>query len=146
MKNNFLIVLIILLNACNSSNDKFKLCSNEKHPYYYPTLNYEGGFYEIKKHYYDKYKNIQSDKNTGIIRIQFQVNCRGETGNYKIASYSLDYKLETINKQINDQLLLLTKDLKDWIPAVDDKGESIDSHKFFAFKVINGKLVDILPK
>ncbi len=146
MKSNFSIILTFLLAACNSSNSDFQLCSSEKYPYYYPTLYYEGDFYEIKKHFYDNYKNIQSDKSTGIVRIQFQVNCSGEAGNYKIATYSLDYEYETINQKIIDQLLRLTKGLKNWIPAIDDDGESIDSHKFLAFKVADGRLIDILPK
>jgi hypothetical protein len=54
--------------------------------------------------------------------------------------------LIAINTQITAQLLELTKGLKYWIPAKDDDEKIVNSHKFFAFKIVNGQLVDILPK
>jgi len=122
------------------------LCSGKTHPYYYPTLEYKGGFYEIKKHYYSNYKAIELPNNTGIVKISFNINCNGKPGNYFLETYSLDYKNIVITKKITEQLLSLTKSLNDWIPAYDEDGNSVNSHKFFAFKIVNGILTDILPK
>ena len=140
------LLFIILLICCKPNDEEFNLCSGSLHPYYYPSLKYKGGFYEIKKHFYENYKPTYGEKDTGIIRIQFQVNCHGETGNYKIQSYNLNYTTTRLSDKITKQLLLLTKGLKEWIPATNDMGENIDSHKFFAFKLVDGKLKDILPK
>ncbi|MFH4968280.1 hypothetical protein V8G61_08760 [Gaetbulibacter sp. M240] len=146
MRTILIMFLILLLPACNSSDSNFKLCGNKKYPYYHPDLSYEGGFYEIKRHFYENYSQIKNDKNTGIVQIQFQVNCIGDTGNYKVSTYSLEYKNTIMDETIIHRLLQLTKGLKKWIPAVNDNGENINSHKFFAFKLIDGKLIDILPK
>ena len=147
MKFSILIFFIFLLTACNSTKNDFELCSNNKYPYYHPTLDYEGDFYEIKSHFYKNYHKNSEQNNTGIVRIQFQVNCLGDTGNFKMETYSLEYKKTTIiNEKVTQDLLQLTKGLKKWIPAINENGENIDSHKFFAFKLIDGELIDILPK
>tara|TARA_B110000879_G_C11160704_1_gene508942 strand:- start:1256 stop:1696 length:441 start_codon:yes stop_codon:yes gene_type:complete len=141
---SFLVCACFL--GCNESTSKFELCSGKKHPYYHPTLEYHGGFYEIKKHYYSSYQTIESPNNTGIIKIRFNINCKGKTGNYVLETYSLDYKSILITKKITEQLLNLTKNLNDWTPAYDENRNSVNSHKFFAFKIVNGILIDILPK
>ncbi len=137
---------MICLFGCNKNNVKFELCPGKKHPYYYPNLRYNGDFYEIKAHYYNNYRTISLPNNTGVVKIMFSVNCKGKSGNYFLETYSLNYNNIIINKKITEQLINLTKTLNDWIPALDEDGESVNSHKFFAFKIIDGKLTDILPK
>jgi len=140
-------IICISLFSCSENNEKFELCSGKTHPYYYPALEYNGGFYKIKKHYYSNYKTIElSNNTTGIVKISFNINCKGESGNYFLETYSLNYKNISISKKITEQLLNLTKRLNYWVTAYDEDGDSVNSHKFFAFKIINGKLTDILPK
>jgi hypothetical protein len=146
MKISIKLFLFCLLLSCSSNISKFKLCAGKKRPYYYPTLEYKGDFYEIKRHFLNNYKTVQLPNNNGIVKIIFHINCKGETGNFSIDTYSLDYKKIPINKEIIKQLLYLAKGLKDWIPARNEEGENINSHKFFAFNIIKGDLIDILPK
>ena len=58
----------------------------------------------------------------------------------------MGYESNVMSKKITKQLLNISKTLDDWIPAYDEDGNSVNSHKFFAFKIVNGKLIDILPK
>jgi hypothetical protein len=146
MKIIIKLFLFCLLFSCSSNISEFKLCPGKKRPYYYPTLEYKGSFHEIKRHFFSNYKTIDASNNNGIVKIRFYINCKGETGDFFIDTYSLNYKRISITNKISNQLLYLTKDLKDWIPARNDEGEKINSHKFFAFKIIEGKLIDILPK
>lgn len=149
MKVADVLTILVLLVSCNHSNgtsSDFHLCTNDKHPYYYPPLEYKGGFYEVKEHFFKGYEEIKGKDNTGIIRIKFQVNCKGETGNFEVETYSLSYKKMNLNKNIVEQFVRLTKCLDNWIPAIDDNGGNVDSYKFFAFKIIDGKLQEILPK
>ena len=141
---SFLVLVSFL--GCNENTSKFELCSGKKYPYYHPTLEYEGGFYEIKKHYYSNYKTIELSNNTGIVKINFSINCEGESGNYFLETYDMGYESNVMSKKITKQLLNISKTLDDWIPAYDEDGNSVNSHKFFAFKIVNGKLIDILPK
>lgn len=147
MKKNIFVITILLLFSCNSSQkDDFKLCFDKKHPYYHSHSNYEGDFYEVKKHFYDNFKEIHGENNTGIVRIRFQMNCLGKTGNYEVETYSNNFEKIVIDDEITKQLIQLTKDLQRWLPVVNDSGERVDSHKFLAFKLEKGKLIDILPK
>jgi hypothetical protein len=141
-----LLLFIISFSGCSNINSEFELCSGGKRPYYYPTLTYKGGFYKIKNHFYNNCKIMNNPNSTGIVKIRFDVNCKGETGNFIIDTYSINYKDEIINEKITKQLLFLTKELEGWVPAINEEGETINSYKFLAFKLVDGKLIDILPK
>ncbi|WP_024741906.1 hypothetical protein [Tenacibaculum maritimum] len=146
MKTIISFIICICLFSCKNSNEKIELYSGKKWPYYYPTLEYKGGFYEIKKHYFNNYRTIVSPNNSGIVKIRFNINCKGISGNFHLETYSLEYKNTVISKKITDQLFFLTKSLNNWIPGRDEDGETVNSHKFLAFRIVNGKLIDILPK
>jgi hypothetical protein len=151
MKLFFWISSFILMQSAFSQIDStFQLCgTGSKKPYYFPELRHRGGFREIKQHFYLGYDKSVYEKvknNSGIVRIQFAVNCKGESGQFKIEVCDFNYKISTMHATIIEQLLFLTKALNGWLPAHNDKGEAINSHKFFAFKIENGSIVDILPK
>jgi hypothetical protein len=89
---------------------------------------------------------LKLENNSGIVRIQFVVNCKAQSGNFMVESCDYNYKICTVNPLIVNSLLELTKKLNGWIPAIDECGETVNSHKFFAFKIVNGAIEDILPK
>lgn len=149
MKFKNILIPLIFFISCNYScnkKDSFKLCHNKKHPYYYPSLGYKGGFYEIKQHFNKGFQEIKGRNNSGIVKIKFIVNCKGEIGNLEVETYSLSYEKTNLNSRIIEQFINLIEELKYWIPAVDAEGEKIDSFKFYAFKIVDGKLKEILPK
>lgn len=117
-------------------------------PYYHPLLRYKGGFWVIKQHFYGKFPKPGFETmadNTGIVRIRFWVNCHGEAGDYSVECCDFDYKPATVNPEIIKHLLHLLAELKDWIPG-QLEGKTVNNHKFFAFRIDHGKLVDLLPK
>lgn len=147
MKFVLILFFPILFFSCSNSSNEFELCGlGILRPYYYPQLNYEGEFYAIKEAYKEKYREVISLNNTGIIKIRFHVNCQGETGNFLVETYSLDYEPYTLDVQISDQLLKITQGLNGWIAAIDEDGETVNSHKFLSFRVVDGKIINILPK
>jgi len=146
MRKLIKLFLVIIFFSCSSnSNSEFELCSGDKRPYYYPALEYKGGFYKVKKYFFDNYKSSKKINYSGIVKIRFDVNCKGETGNFIMSNYTLDYKDTVVDGEFTEQLLYLTKSLRDWVPA-HEQGKPINSYKFFAFKLMKGKLIDILPK
>jgi hypothetical protein len=147
----FILSCFVLVNIASAQSDSvFALCGSGKTwPYYNPNLTYYGNFRAIKKYYaqsYETEKFLKLDNNSGIVRIQFVVNCKGQSGNFVIESCDYNYKICTINPLIVNSLLELTKSLNGWIPAINEEGESQNSHKFFAFKIVKGVIEDILPK
>ncbi len=128
----------------------FTLCNKGSLlPYYYPDITYQGGFWEIKQHFQSEYPTAKFQtlkNNSGIITIQFKINCKGETGDFVLQQCDLDYQPTTLNIAITDYLLSKTKTLINWIPAKDEEGEIVNCHKFFSFRITSGVLLEILPK
>lgn len=147
MKKILLVLVVIICKACTApAEDGFELCSGFTYPYYQPELKYEGNFYEVKQHFFSNYQTIVAENNSGIVRVQFKLNCKGQSGMFNAETYGLDFQRAEIDSAISNQLLSLTKQLDKWIPATDEDGEKVNSHKFYAFKIKEGKLIDILPK
>jgi len=149
MKIFTLILLFLPLLTFAQNVPNFKLCAKgEMQPYYYPELKYEGDLLAITSHFikdYNSKKNINSTSNSGILTIQFQVNCKGETGNYIVKMVDFDFKETNINKEIVNEILTFTKGLNNWIPAIAEDGEIVNSHKFLTFKIKNSKIIEIYP-
>jgi len=148
-----IIIAILVLSFSLFSQEKevnFTLCDSiGLWPYYNPTLKYQGGFWEIKQQFKttcptNKFKNLKN--NTGIVTIQFKVNCKGEIGNFRLQQCDLNYQPTLLDKKITTYLLSQTKQLKNWIPAIDEDGNTVNSHKFLSFKLKEGVLLEILPK
>lgn len=146
-----LILILFPLGSVYAQNvDDFNLCGDGKmYPYYYPELKYEGDFFAITSHFeinYDSgtFKDVEGS--TGILTIQFHVNCTGETGNYKVKMVDLDFKETEMNEKLVLHILELTKELNHWIPAKSDNGETINSHKFLSFRMVDGEITEIYPK
>ena len=144
-------MLILFSNRLLSQENKdFILCDDKNtYPYYHPKLRYEGGFLEIKNHFKSKYnenKYNNIDNNSGIVTIQFVVNCKGEIGKYETQSCDLNYSETEVNEELVLDLLNLTKELKRWIVAIDENNTRINSHSFLSFRIEKGKLTEILPK
>jgi hypothetical protein len=152
LKSIFIINLLLCctLLYAQEKDTTFTLCENGGvWPYYHRELKYKGSFWEIKKHYQSEYpiakfQNLKN--NSGIITIQFKVNCKGETGEFALQQYGLNYQPTTLDEKITNYFMEQTKQLKDWIPLKDQEGKTINSHKFFSFRIKAGDLIEILPK
>lgn len=153
MKGNFFLGCLILLCNILFSQEKetsFTLCDDgSTYPYYSPELKYKGGFWEIKQNFISEYPTNQFQElknNSGIIIIQFKVNCKGEVGDFSVQQLDLSYQPTVLAKEITKYFLTTTKMLKNWVPAKNEEGKFVNSHKFFSFKINKGVLLEILPK
>jgi len=144
---SFYILTILVFFSCNKKSGELKLCElGILKPYYLTGLDYKGGIYAIKQKYKSKYIPVIKGPNSGIVKIRFDVNCLGETGNFEFETYNLNYKSTTLNDSIVNQTLSIAKKLDDWIPGTNDDNENINSFKFIAIKIIHGEIKEILPK
>ena len=103
----------------------------------------------MKKHYNTGYplslfQNLK--KNTGIITVQFKVNCKGETGDFLIQQCDFKYQPIVMDEQITNYFLGKSKTLTGWSPGKDEEGNIVNHHKFFSFRIKEGALIQILPK
>lgn len=135
-----------------SQNDEidFELCKETKtYPYYSSKPIYKKGFWELKQSFISAYpkatfKTLKN--NSGIITIQFKVNCKGETGAFELIQCDLNYNPTVLNEKITSFFLNQTQQLKNWEPGNDEEGNAVNSYKFYSFKIKEGVLIEILPK
>lgn len=125
----------------------FNLCHGESRVKQYfnfsQGLQYEGEKNELFRHFKQKYNPINSTQ-SGWVRIRFIVNCKGETGRFRIISSDENYKEQDFEKEIINQLLEMTKALNGWeiLPELD---KSEDYYQYIIFKIHQGDIIEILP-
>ena len=152
MKTVFIICSLFcsILIFSQEKDTTFTLCGEGKAwPYYHPELTIEGDFWKVKEHFKTdyplrKFKSLKS--NTGIIIVQFKVNCKGEMGDFFIQQCDFNYQPTLLDEQITKYFLAKTKKLTGWIPGKNKDGKAVNHHKFFSFRIKEGVLIQILPK
>jgi len=87
-------------------------------------FQYEGEMYAIKEHFKKYYKSPNIKGESGFITIRFLVNCHGETGMFRTSSIDFNLSKRIFSPKIQDQLLVLTKELKMW-KVLDFQGGNI---------------------
>ncbi len=128
-------------------NKDFELC-NSKHINQYFNIGdgllYEGEKLAIEKEFAEKYKSEIIKNETGLIRINFVVNCKGKTDRFRLISMNENYEEKVFDKSITDKLLSIAKNLKGW-KGKRIREKEIDYYQYLIFKMENGQLKEILP-
>lgn len=130
-----------------TDNKDFVIC-NAKHIFQYfnsgDGLEYECEKLAIKKEFAEKYKSEFIKNETGLIRINFVVNCKGKTDRFRVLSMGENYEEKVFVKSITEQLMSITKNLKGWKTKKYEERE-ISYYQYLIFKIENGQLKEILP-
>jgi len=125
----------------------FELC-NEKNAKQYHNLNeemlYEGEKNALVNTFNTQFKSNDTISESGMIRIRFLINCKGETGRFRLVEAGYDYKEKQFDPYITDQLIKITKSLKGW-KILSDKFGPKDYYQYLIFKIDAGKITEILP-
>ncbi|WGH76425.1 hypothetical protein P8625_04485 [Tenacibaculum tangerinum] len=169
MKKLFYVTCFILLFSCEKKkvekniyprqvgdisydvkldSPNFILCNGEDNIFQYfnkgKGLEYKGGKKEIEQLFEKKYSHIKVDE-SGLIRIRFIVNCKGETGRFRVIQMNVNYEQFTFDDRIINQLLMITQSLDGWKIKDDSRGNKIDYYQYLIFKIEKGNLIEILP-
>jgi hypothetical protein len=129
----------------------FKLCYPDYIYQYFNTskgVEYTGEKIALEKEVREKYLPADLKGESGLIRIRFIVNCKGETDRFRLISMDTDYHPKTFDKSITDQLMEISKNLKGWEPKLyenDGKEYTIDYYQYLIFKLKDGHITQILP-
>ncbi|MGF7216793.1 hypothetical protein GGR92_002960 [Spirosoma lacussanchae] len=99
----------------------------------------------LKKHYQVRTQPGQS----GLVRIQFVINCAGEQGLFEVAGFDEDYCPRTFDCTITDQLLALCRQHlpSDMLSYATDQIDTSprDAAISLTFRLKDGQLTDMLP-
>tara|TARA_R110002020_G_scaffold133140_4_gene297162 strand:- start:153 stop:665 length:513 start_codon:yes stop_codon:yes gene_type:complete len=170
MVKTVLFVSLLFLNACNSEkeagtqadylrwvgdipyepdfdNVDFELCHGESNVMQYfnftQGLQYEGEKIAIVKEFLRKYKPVET-KDSGLIRVRFIVNCKGETDRFRLLAMDDNYVEKKFDPEITSQLMRITKQLNGW-KVLPNSAEAQDYYQYLIFKIEEGNILDILP-
>ncbi len=125
----------------------FEICGGEENVKQYfnftQGLQYDGEKRAILNFFQANYSPIESD-NSGLVRIRFLVNCKGETDRFRIISMNDNYEETAFDADITDQLLNLIRQLNGW-KIMPTSEEPEDYYQYLIFKIQDGKLIEILP-
>ncbi|MBK9734238.1 MAG: hypothetical protein IPO92_04430 [Saprospiraceae bacterium] len=125
----------------------FTLCDEKKTKQYHnlnEELQYDGEKYALVKIFTTQYKPTDEARDSGLVRIRFMVNCKGQTGRFRMISSGYDYKKKQFNKVITDQLMTISKSLAGW-KILSDKSGAKDYYQYLIFKIKDGQIKEILP-
>jgi hypothetical protein len=106
---------------------------------------YEGEKIAIERAFAAQYKPKRAKKESGLVRIRFVVNCRGETDRFRVLGMDKDYNEKVFDRSITDQLLAIAKTLKGWKAQQYENQVDIDYYQYLTFKLEQGRIVEILP-
>ncbi len=125
----------------------FKICNADDQIIQYFNdgngVQYQGGKQVIDSLFLSGYQPVDS-RESGLVRIRFIVNCKGETGRFRLLSSDLNYQPFQFSPTITTQLLNIAKAMNDWEPKIW-KETKVDYYQYLILKIENGKLTHILP-
>jgi len=137
----------IILKDESVDDPNFQPCHEDYSLFYYQVENrdhlYKGEKPAIVKAFDDIDLPVM-DQNDGYVTIRFLVNCKAETGRFRVEQVDFDYKDKKFEGELVAQLLEKTKQLDGWLPATRE-GYKCDFYKYLTFKIIDNQIVDILP-
>ncbi|MDH6309347.1 hypothetical protein M2451_002767 [Dysgonomonas sp. PFB1-18] len=107
-------------------------------------LEYEGEKLAIEKEFAAKYKPEKIENETGLIRINFVVNYKGETDRFRLIAMDENYNEKVFPQSVTSQLMDITKGLKGW-KIQRSKDAEVDYYQYLIFKIQDGQLIEILP-
>jgi hypothetical protein len=124
----------------------FTVCNPKVVFQYYNT----GSYYkdhkkEIAQHFTSRYvRPVDTLHQTGYLTIRFIINCKGETGRFRMYELDSNYQPFHFNEKIGEQLMKLAKQLNGWQPALY-KEKIYDSYQYITFRIRNGNIISITP-
>ncbi len=105
--------------------------------------------YDINQLFAKHYQPVNQAGQSGLIRIQFVVNCEGEQGLVDLRSFGEDYCPKTFDCHITNQLVAICREhvATNLSLRTSEKNDarSQDVSISLTFRLENGRLIDILP-
>jgi hypothetical protein len=129
----------------SKDDPSFKLCNvSAAYPYYGTETSNVLDKRILLEHFLAVNTYMKSANENGYVVIRFMVNCHGQPGRYRVRSFDMNYEPKEFPRKITEVLMDHTKQLKSWAVRTHD-GRQYDSYCYFAFKIENGFVTDVMP-
>jgi hypothetical protein len=135
-------------DSCKSSG--FQTCSNcFTHMWYNNQLGQSVRRYDLKRLINQHFHPVNSVGQSGLVKIEFAINCMGERGLFSVEGFDDDYCPKTFDSRLTGQLLQICRehvktDLSLFTTDQPD-ADQLDSAISLTFRLTNGRLTDVLP-
>ncbi len=134
-------------DSCRATD--FQTCDNCFARMWYNSMVQHDDLHTLSQLFRMHYQPVNQPGQSGLIRIQYVVNCQGERGLFDVAGFGDDYCPITFDPRITSQL---TRICREHVPS-DLAGhltdlpnhEPKDSAVSLTFRLKDGRLTDILP-
>ncbi|MFD2932500.1 hypothetical protein [Spirosoma flavum] len=128
----------------------FQTCDNCFQPIWHEVpLSHSPRRYDINQLFRKQYQPVSQSGQSGLIRIQFVVNCEGEQGLVDLHGFGEDYCPKIFDCRITDQLQTICRDYVAADPSLrmPEKTDARlqDVSVSLTFRLKDGLLTDILP-
>lgn len=130
-----------------SEEGSSQLCKNTyPSTFYVNLLKYKGSKIAIKNHFMQALDNFEIPKDqNGYLTFRFLVSCKGKMSRFEIQQTDLKFDDSIFDPQLVSLLFKSCQKLENWIPGKDRENQLADTRKFLTFKIVDGKIIDILP-
>ena len=77
-----------------------------------------------------------ASKQSGLLRIRFVVNCKGETDRFRLMGMDENFQPMDFETEISHQILDLTKKMEGWLPIEMEEMDNmtLDYYQYLIFK------------
>ncbi|GAB3954799.1 hypothetical protein GCM10028805_40810 [Spirosoma harenae] len=134
-------------DSCRPSG--FQTCDNcFRQMWYGNPLSYGQERYDLIQLFAKQYQPIHLPGATGLVRIQFVVNCEGEKGLFDLRAFGEDYCAKTFDARITSQLMSICREQVATDPSLRQTDRSDWRHDLFVsitFRFKDGRITEILP-
>lgn len=139
--------------AFDAAQDRasFTRCGTYDMPQYYNiNTTYQGGMRAIRQQFLSATLPPSGACQRGYLTIRFLVNCHGETDRFRVTQLDSVYLPTQFSAFLVAELVRRTRALHAWQPGTYAgpgplHGQVLDSYYYLLFKIVHGRLVDILP-
>lgn len=113
-------------------------------------------YYNARSYYLDHKNEINNyllegfntrpewEDQSGYITVRFIINCKGETGCFRLFQLDSAYQPITFKKALADALHQLVETISGWEPA-KLRGTPYDSYQYITFHLRKGRIISIAP-
>lgn len=133
----------------STDNINFRICNGEDKIKQYFNLA-EGPVYvgekpSLSRAFKTNYKPVLGQKQNGLIRIRFIVNCKGQADRFRVLQADSNYNETEFDNKVVSQLMEITKGIEEWVILYNDDKQPVDYYNYLIFRITDGQITEILP-
>lgn len=139
---------ILFDSKLDSSVSSFQTCreyySNQYYNYESNGLKYKGEKPQLVKEIMKNFIAPKDSSENGYLTVRFVVNCKGESGYYRVKQLDNNYLAKKFSDELVSSLSQSVSKLNGW-QVKGSKSSPKDYHQYLTFRIVNSQIKSIVP-